>query len=96
MVVASSYHFVGRAEELARLLDALERVELGRPQLVLLAGEAGVGKTRLLAEFTGRVEQRGAHVLTGGCVELGDLGLPYLPVVDPPVALPTIRPMPGC
>jgi hypothetical protein len=41
-----------------------------------------VGKTRLVAEFTGRVEQRGARVLTGSCVELGDIGLPYLPVVD--------------
>jgi len=82
MTGASSHHFVGRAEDLARLLAALERAELGRPQLVLLAGEAGVGKTRLLAEVAGRAEQRGVRVLTGSCVELGDIGLPYLPVVD--------------
>jgi ATP/maltotriose-dependent transcriptional regulator MalT len=82
MAVASSRHFVGRAEELARLLAALERAKRGRPQLVLLTGEAGVGKTRLLVEVAGRVQQRGVRVLTGGCVELGDIGLPYLPVVD--------------
>jgi DNA-binding CsgD family transcriptional regulator/tetratricopeptide (TPR) repeat protein len=41
-----------------------------------------VGKTRLLAEFAGRVEQGGGRVLAGSCVELGDIGLPYLPVVD--------------
>src|SRR5215207_3024060 len=74
--------FIGRAAELGRLKGTLDRAEHGRPQLVLLAGEAGVGKTRLLAEFAGRAQQRGARVLAGGCVELGDIGLAYLPVVD--------------
>jgi len=74
--------FIGRAAELGRLKGTLDRAEHGRPQLVLLAGEAGVGKTRLLAEFADRAQQRGARVLVGGCVELGDIGLAYLPVVD--------------
>jgi predicted ATPase len=77
MAEAVAGGLVGPAVELARLLAALERAEQGRPQHVLL-----VGKTRLVAEFTGRVEQRGARVLTGSCVELGDIGLSYLPVVD--------------
>jgi tetratricopeptide (TPR) repeat protein len=60
----------------------LERAERGRPQVVLVAGDAGVGKTRLLLALAERARRRGARVLTGGCVELGDIGLPYLPVVD--------------
>jgi predicted ATPase len=60
----------------------LDRAEQDQPQLVLLAGDAGMGKTRLLLEFAGRAQQRGSRVLVGGCVELGDIGLAYLPVVD--------------
>ena len=41
--------FIGRAAELGRLKGALDRAEHGRPQVVLLAGDAGVGKTRLHA-----------------------------------------------
>jgi predicted ATPase len=78
----TSQEFIGRAEELQRLEAILDRAEQGRPQLVLLAGEAGMGKTRLLLEFADRAQQRGMRVLAGGCVELGDIGLAYLPVVD--------------
>src|SRR5215207_8053044 len=78
----TSRAFIGRAEELRRLAAALDRAEQEQPQLVLLSGDAGVGKTRLLLEFAGRAQQRGSRVLVGGCVELGDIGLAYLPVVD--------------
>jgi class 3 adenylate cyclase/DNA-binding CsgD family transcriptional regulator/tetratricopeptide (TPR) repeat protein len=74
--------FIGRAAELGRLEGALDRAEQGRPQLVLLAGDAGVGKTRLLVEFADRARQRGSRVVAGGCVELGDIGIAYLPVAD--------------
>ena len=50
--------------------------------MVLVAGEAGVGKTRLLLALADRARRRGMRVLAGGCVELGDIGLAYLPVVD--------------
>ena len=74
--------FIGRAVE-SRLLDALlERAEQGSPQVVLLAGDAGVGKTRLLLALADRARQRGTRVLMGASVELGDIGLAYLPVVD--------------
>jgi predicted ATPase len=78
----TSQEFIGRAEELGRLEGALDRAEQSRPQVMLLAGEAGVGKTRLLLEFADQARQRGVRVLAGGCVELGDIGLAYLPVVD--------------
>jgi DNA-binding CsgD family transcriptional regulator len=78
----TSRAFIGRAEELRRLAATLGRAEQEQPQLVLLAGDAGVGKTRLLVEFADRAQQRGSRVLVGGCVELGDIGLAYLPLLD--------------
>jgi DNA-binding CsgD family transcriptional regulator/tetratricopeptide (TPR) repeat protein len=78
----TSEQFIGRTAELQRLAATLDRAERGRPQVVLLAGEAGVGKSRLLLEFADRARQRGARVLAGGCVDLGDIGLAYLPVLD--------------
>src|SRR5512132_2507869 len=75
--------FVGRAEELRRLEAALERACAGEPAIVLLAGEAGVGKTRLVAELAARAEEgAGARVLVGGCIWLGEGALPYAPVVE--------------
>ena len=62
---------VGRAEELDRLLTHVERAITGRTSAVLLAGDAGVGKTRLLDELTARAGGRGVRVLTGHCVDLG-------------------------
>jgi DNA-binding CsgD family transcriptional regulator len=73
---------VGRADELARLLAHVDRAVAGRSCAVLLAGDAGVGKTRLLDELAARATARGVRVLTGHCVDLGDVGLPYLPFVD--------------
>jgi predicted ATPase len=46
---------------------------------VLLGGEAGVGKSRLVSEFSRTVTSAGARVLTGGCLELGADGLPFAP-----------------
>jgi DNA-binding CsgD family transcriptional regulator len=82
MATVTNPSFVGRAEELGRLLAVLELAEQGRPSVGLVAGEAGVGKTRLLAELAGLAEQRGVRVLLGGCMEVGDVGLPYVPFVD--------------
>lgn len=73
---------VGRASELAHLLAHVDRAAGGRASTVLLSGDAGVGKTRLLDELTARAVERGVRVLTGHCVDLGDVGLPYLPFVD--------------
>ena len=73
---------VGRADELGRLLAHVQRAAEGRSSAVLVAGDAGVGKTRLLDEFTARAAERGVLVLAGHCVDLGDVGLPYLPFVD--------------
>ncbi|MEW2065668.1 AAA family ATPase [Streptomyces sp. NPDC007346] len=74
-----SPQFVGRAAELARLTKALARAGAGEPQALLIGGEAGVGKTRLVEEFLGRAVRRDAAVAVGGCVEIGAEGLPYAP-----------------
>ncbi|MFH7598576.1 AAA family ATPase [Streptomyces racemochromogenes] len=71
--------FVGRADELAVLVDALARAADQEPQALLLGGEAGVGKTRLTEEFLGEAARRGAVVAVGGCVEIGAEGLPFAP-----------------
>jgi DNA-binding CsgD family transcriptional regulator/tetratricopeptide (TPR) repeat protein len=78
--------FVGRAGELALLTDALGRAaggpspaagSPGEPQALLVAGEAGVGKTRLIEELLTEACRRDAVVAVGGCVEIGADGLPF-------------------
>jgi ATP/maltotriose-dependent transcriptional regulator MalT len=76
----SSPELIGREQELAALLDALERADGGRFSAVFLAGESGVGKSRLLEEFAHEAESRDAHVLVGECVALADGELPYGPI----------------
>jgi DNA-binding CsgD family transcriptional regulator/tetratricopeptide (TPR) repeat protein len=79
---ATTSSLVGRADELSRLLGLLDRAERGRPAVGLIAGDAGVGKTRLLDELAARAGGAGIRVLVGGCMEVGDVGLPYVPFVD--------------
>jgi tetratricopeptide (TPR) repeat protein len=74
--------FVGRVEELHVLEAALGRATNSEPAVVLVGGEAGVGKTRLVAELTARCAADGTRVLTGGCVPVGDGALPYAPIVE--------------
>ncbi|MFE5921891.1 AAA family ATPase [Streptomyces sp. NPDC056468] len=73
---------IGRDGELARLFTALERARDGEARAVLIAGDAGVGKTRVLDEAAGRAARDGMVVLTGHWVDLGDVGLPYLPFTE--------------
>jgi DNA-binding CsgD family transcriptional regulator len=72
---------VGRDGELGRLLTLLDDAEAGRSVVALVSGDAGVGKTRLIAEVTRLAAARGFTVLSGQCAELGD-SVPYLPLAD--------------
>jgi len=71
---------LGRDRELAALADL---IGLGgsepRSRSVLLAGDAGVGKTRLLRELVTRARDSGWRTLVGHCLDFGDSALPYLP-----------------
>ncbi|MEU6573836.1 AAA family ATPase [Streptomyces sp. NPDC046805] len=71
--------FVGRGDEWDTLNDALARAAAGGPQALLIGGEAGVGKTRLVEEFATAASRQGAVVAVGGCVEIGADGLPFAP-----------------
>jgi class 3 adenylate cyclase len=70
-----------REEELTLLEDALLSAARGDGRVVVLAGDAGMGKTRLATELGERARKIGASVLWGGCSE-ADLALPYLPFVE--------------
>ena len=68
----------GRAQELAALQQSIAAAASGEPVAVLVGGETGVGKTRLITEFADRLTGS-ARTLTGGCLELGPAGLPFAP-----------------
>ena len=74
--------FVGRGAELARLEAALERAARDGSAVVVVGGEAGIGKTRLIGEFVAGVRQRGGAVLSGSCPPSGGRGTPYAPFVE--------------
>ena len=77
----SSPAFVGRSEQLAAVTAALDRADGGEAGAVFIGGEAGVGKTRLVAEFERIARSRGARVLAGACVDIGGSELPYAPLL---------------
>src|SRR5262249_14260850 len=73
--------FTGRPAELARLGQRLEEARAGRGGVVLLMGEPGIGKTRMLDEFAEQVRAQGTLVLWGRCYE-GEAGRPYGPFAE--------------
>jgi class 3 adenylate cyclase len=72
---------IGRERELGLLEDALLASVRGEGQVVVLAGDAGIGKTRLAAELSRRAIKVGCAVMTGSCSE-AELALPYLPFLE--------------
>jgi DNA-binding winged helix-turn-helix (wHTH) protein len=75
--------FVGRQREIAQLHEALIRARFGQRQLVFVAGEAGAGKSALLARFLDEVRATGqARISVGQCLELHSGLEPYAPVMD--------------
>jgi DNA-binding SARP family transcriptional activator len=77
---AASEPLVGRERDLARLEEALEGALAGRGRLVVLIGEAGIGKSRLVAELTAAASRRQGRVLIGRCYETERI-LPFAPWV---------------
>ncbi|MBI4593442.1 MAG: AAA family ATPase, partial [Candidatus Rokubacteria bacterium] len=72
---------VGRAAEITRLREALDRAWAGLGAVVALVGEAGIGKTRLARELAAEAERRGGRVLVGACHEAERI-LPFRPWID--------------
>jgi DNA-binding CsgD family transcriptional regulator len=81
----TSSHFVGRVGELAELQLAVQEATAGRPTLVLLGGDSGVGKTRLVSELEqtlGTQADWSPLILRGDGVEQADGELPYAPLLS--------------
>jgi DNA-binding CsgD family transcriptional regulator len=74
--------FVGRTQELAWLRGLLARAASGEPLVAVIGGEAGVGKTRLVEQLAATASGQGVRMLRGGCVPLGEEGVPFAPVVE--------------
>lgn len=78
---ATQTELVGRDKEIAFLDGRWQRAKLGQGGLILISGEAGVGKTRLVNEFADRLSWQQARVLLGRCYEFESI-LPYQPIVE--------------
>jgi DNA-binding CsgD family transcriptional regulator/tetratricopeptide (TPR) repeat protein len=76
----SSPAFIGRVDSLARLDAVVRRAIAGEAAAAVVAGEAGVGKTRLVRELAGRTT--GARVVTGTCIDLGESAPPFAPLIE--------------
>ncbi len=72
---------IGRTGEVEKLFRALDAARQGRGQCLLLTGEAGLGKSRLVAEARARAAQAGFALLQGNCFEQ-DCNFPYAPWID--------------
>ncbi|NYH54387.1 DNA-binding CsgD family transcriptional regulator [Nocardiopsis arvandica] len=77
VLVESNTVFVGREPELRLLRDHARRSHTEAPGAVLVGGDAGVGKSRLVGEFVSALPQ--GSVFVGGCLQLGVDGLSYAP-----------------
>jgi predicted ATPase len=74
--------FVARQDQLDRFAAAVERAREGEPGILLVGGDAGVGKTRMLSQAARAAESAGARVVVAHCVDLGEVGIPYLPFAE--------------
>src|SRR5688500_13342771 len=74
--------FVGREREIGELLAGLEEAAAGRGRLFVVAGEPGIGKSRLADELATEARARGARILWGRCWEAGAAPA-YWPWVQP-------------
>jgi DNA-binding CsgD family transcriptional regulator len=80
-VLAGSGRFVGRTREFDGLRARLDDAHFGKGGIVMIAGEAGIGKTRIAHEFAGHARSYKIPVLWGRCYE-GDWSPPYAPWVE--------------
>src|SRR5262249_19248577 len=74
---------IGRQREVEHLLERFAEVKGGRGQVVLISGEAGIGKSRLLLEFRRALTAAGEEAtwLEGQCISFGQ-SIPFVPLID--------------
>src|SRR5690606_13751912 len=73
---------VGRDADLAAARALLDTARGGQARVLVLGGDAGIGKSRLLAELLDGAAADGWTVMAGSCVDLGDGAPPFAPVAD--------------
>ena len=73
---------MGRERELDLLVSAYAAAADESPRVVLIGGEAGIGKSRLVSELADAVGRSGGRVMIGACLDLADGGLPLLPLAE--------------
>ena len=76
----SSPLLIGREDDLLQAFEALDTAAGGAAQVLLVGGDAGIGKTRLLGEVHQRARAQGFTVLAGSCLHLGEGSLPFAPI----------------
>jgi DNA-binding CsgD family transcriptional regulator len=74
--------FIGRVRELGELERAVDGTRAGSGVTVLVAGEAGIGKSRLASELAGRARTAGFEILLGRAIDLVGAELPYQPFLE--------------
>lgn len=74
--------FVGRRSELDEIKSSWRAVRDGQARVVLISGEAGVGKSRLVSEVADQIAASGGQVLKGSCVRVSNGGFAYGPIID--------------
>ncbi|HEX8488096.1 MAG TPA: ATP-binding protein, partial [Propionibacteriaceae bacterium] len=88
----SASPLVGREHELGALITLSGVARPPESGLVLLAGDAGIGKSRLIEALTARATDQGWRVAVGHCVDLGGSPVPYLPFSEIASRLQANRP----
>lgn len=78
-VALTSARIIGRGAELRHLST---RIAAAEPSVTLLGGDAGVGKSRVMAALADAEQQHGTHVLVGHSLDLGEASVPYLPFTE--------------
>jgi DNA-binding CsgD family transcriptional regulator len=77
-----SRQLVGRTDELAALFDAATAAASGQARTVLISGDAGIGKSRLITEAAAHARSEGFIVALGACLQLGEVSVAYAPLVE--------------
>ena len=77
----SSPLFVGRASELEAFERLVRRADEGAGCALMVSGEAGIGKSRFVAEIETRLGKTDAQLLVGECVEVAEGELAFAPIV---------------
>jgi DNA-binding CsgD family transcriptional regulator/tetratricopeptide (TPR) repeat protein len=82
VIARASEVFVGRARELGELERAVDATRAGSGATILVAGEAGIGKSRLASELAGRARTAGFEILLGRAIDFVGAELPYQPFLE--------------